>query len=253
MRSWILVFIILAGAGLCASAQTGDHSNMDNSLLYSEDLSEWSFGLDALFINRKITDDNDNPNTVKATAYSASVGYDVQPWLTVYGRIGQGEARVDEMDKDADGDWNMGLGLHANLWQVDIFDPEYLAGTLSLKGLLEYSNFKSGGSNTEIKWDEVYVSLLLSYRILSVENLFLFPNSLILSLGPSYSYMKGSYKTELGADTDFTAENEWGYTASMDVYLSQNFSLGAQFIGQGTTPINGLEHSTTSFNLRYRY
>jgi len=253
MRIWIAVLVIMTTLSLCGYAQTADHSSMENSLLYSEDLTEWSFGADVLLISRKIESDEDNgPGKVTARSYSASIGYDVRPWLTFFACLGQGEAKVDGMEKYADGDWNTALGLHANLWQVDIFDPAYLAGSLSLKTSLQYSYFKSGGSDTDVKWDEIYVAAIFSYQLMAVENLFLLPNSLVLSLGPSYSYMKGSYDTGL-TDSDFTAENQWGYTAALDVYISRNFSLGIQVIGQGTTPINGLEHSSTDINLRYRY
>jgi hypothetical protein len=52
---------------------------------------------------------------------------------------------------------------------------------------------------------------------------------------------------------DFDAEENWGYTAGADVYLSPNLSMGFHVQGQGSSPINGLELSVTDISLRYRY
>jgi hypothetical protein len=197
-----------------------------DAALYAASLSSWSVGLDYSFTERELKDNRGfmlTPETRDATFY---LGYDATTWLTVFGTAG-----ASEMKYKGNGTsfgkhtflWSG--GLQANLWRTDIADPEFMAGTLMIKGVGEYTQYKFTGSDyfDNPKWSDIWFAIPFSYELFVTkeDDLSQTPYSLTLSVGPAVSLIDSS--TIFGK---YSEKNNMGVMGAADIYLAHNFSLG---------------------------
>jgi len=211
-----------------------------DTLLTSETPVRWSVGVDYADLRRDIDPDNGGEQQLRARVYSGQVGFDVLHWLSVFATAGRSEAKLDFEDEYHDGEFKWSAGAKANWWHLDVIDPTFIAGRLGVQSTLEFAQYRSGSDNDEIKWNEGYADLTLSYEVFveQMKDLYQYPYSLVLYGGPALSKLDG----ELG-DTDFSESKLVGLIGGVDLYLAHNLALGGQV----------LYFDETSFSVSLRY
>lgn len=204
-----------------------------DAALYAASLSSWSVGLDGSFTKREFKDNHGfsiTPETRDATFY---LGYDATTWLTIFGTAGTSEMKSNGSFQFGSSQFGNGSflwsgGVQANLWRTDIADPEFMAGTLMLKGLVEYTKYNFDGSNYSDKpeWSDIWFALPFSYEVFVTkeEDLAQTPYSLTMSIGPAVSLINGS--TSDGRT--YSEKSSIGVMGGADIYMAHNLSFGFQ-------------------------
>ena len=187
-----------------------------------------SVGLTFEDIERGI-DTDIGDSVLKAESLSLYVGYDIEPWLTVFGSVGAAE--VDsESGIDTDSKMKVSAGVSAYVWEADILAPIFMAGRLSLKPTAELSRYESETAVGDVEWVEALVALPFGYERFDryPESPKGIATSLALYVGPAISYMDGSVDTIAG-NVDFNHDELLGVIAGLDIFLAPSVSLGAEF------------------------
>ncbi len=172
---------------------------------------------------------DDVDHILRADALSLYLGYDVLPWVTVFGSIGGVE--LDSVDgTDSDSKLKVSAGISAYIWEADILAPIYMAGRLSLKPMAEISHYESDTIDGDVEWIDVMAALPFGYERFDrhPESPKGIATSLALYVGPAISYVDGTVDTSSG-DDDFEHDELFGVIAGVDVFLSAGVSLGAEF------------------------
>jgi hypothetical protein len=246
MKIRLCLFCVTAMA-LCwtgnnASATIAGAGTRD-SAFYSSTLAKWSIGINAGAEERDV--DRTQPGKLDTRSAAFFMGYDVTSWLTLFGTVGAEELKYPGSPTYGKGQLRWSVGLQGNMWRYDVIDPEFLAGTLMLKSLVEYSehNFSDPDYTTKPEWSDFRVALPFAYEMYvdKQDNLGQTPYSLCLSAGPAVSLINGT----LGNNLDFKEKDEIGGVGAVDLYLSHNLSLG--FL------IEYFSHASMSGNLIYHF
>jgi hypothetical protein len=214
------------GAFQNAFAGMAGTGNRD-AAFYAANLSSWSVGLDGSVTEREFKDKRGSvviPNTRSGTFY---LGYDVVPaWLTLFGTAGTSEMKYKGSGSFGKGNFLWSGGLQANFWRTDIADPEFMAGTLMLKGVAEYTKYHFDGSDygNKPEWSDTYFALPFSYELFVTkeEELGQTPYSLTMSIGPAISLINGSSID----GREYSEKNNIGVMGGADIYMAHNLSLG---------------------------
>ncbi len=220
----------------------GDGSR--DTALYSSSISRLSIGIDANTSEREINQHNAN-RIIDTQSAALLLGVDLTKWLTLFGTAGAAQFEYKGGSEYGDSTLKWSGGLQANLWRTDILDPEFMAGTLMLKSVIEYSqyNFDSNNYSDKPKWNDFVAELPISYEIYTEreDDLAQTPYSLALSLGPAVSLIKG---TTMG-NGSFSEKQSIGVMGAVDVYLAHNLSIGAY--------IQHFDRSSVGGNLIYHF
>ena len=225
----------VAGVGVRDSATVGT-------------IERWSVGVNAELMKRElhVSGDNSNP-TAEARSVSLFAGYDVLKWLTVFGTVGGSDFKPAYADTYGDSNAKFSLGLQGNLWQMAVTDPDFLAGSLMLKSIVEISSHRIGGNGYDGDWQEYAVTIPVCYEIFAGDrdNTKETPYSLAFSVGPALSILNGSTSGSLGRNTDFRQKSPFGGFAAVDLYISHNLSVGCQ--------LTYFDDATVGGNLIYNF
>ncbi len=177
---------------------------------------------------------------LKANSASLYIGYDILPWLTVFGTVGGVELDDATEGVETDAGLKISAGVSAYLWQVNILEPIFMAGRFSFKPTAEVTQYNTDSNVGDGSWIDAVVSLLLGY-----ERFDQFPastqgidTSLAVYIGPALSYMSGTIDS-LEGDADFDASEDLGIVGGADIYLSPQVSLGVAFSVFDETTISG--------------
>ena len=247
---WIATAMLVVG-GVARAATLGEVGMHDSlvkaeltegrhgSLFQADMLDRWSVGGDYVHVNRPITMDNGTPRNLEARVSSFQLGVDLAPWLMLFGTCGSSESRLNEA-KDYD---NSGLkwsgGLRVNWWHVDIKDPTFLAGRISLQSNAEYTLYQMGKT---LSWNEGYGDLTAHYEVFvnGSDAIFEYPYSIVWYGGVAASALDGK-----SGGLGFSEEDAAGLVGGMDVYLSHNLAVGVQVQAFGDASIGA--------SLRYHF
>lgn len=246
--SWFSSAVILMIGLNAGYGGTLTGSGPHYTLFEQDNLARLCLGGDYIRQERTISLEGQSGTTdLEANHGMGYVGIDILSWLAVFGAVGGTSAKVQDADGYGNTRVNWAAGLSANLWHLDVTDPEFLAGSLSLRVLGEYSQFKSGDSDTdEIKWQEWFATLLASYEIFVTDSIDLdqIPFSLVLSVGPVFSKLDGTFDVS-GQKLDFSEEQSYGIGGGVEVFIANNLSLGGQ--------VQYYDSVTYGANLRYHF
>jgi opacity protein-like surface antigen len=199
------------------AAPVADSSSQLNYLVKAKDLSKISIGTYYMDVLRKVDTSEASGAKLEGNRGMAYIGYDVLPWLCVYGAAGAGEyeLRGGGTSSGTDGQW--GFGVRANLLDHFIKDPTLLEHRIELRSGANYTSVdtKLGGRSED--WGEFSASLTLHLVNDIVGNKELMPTSIGLYVGPVYStYLNG----------DVEEDTSVGVSGGMEIVISENISLG---------------------------
>ncbi len=220
------VFLGLSALG--ASAGSLINSDSRATLITQDRLDNLSVGAQFHSIRRDLIFENEHVETLEAYTYGGFVGYDILPWMTLYGTLGACQAKVGEYPERGSDKFTWSAGLNMNLWQMQINDPSFMAGCCSIRATAGYGQYESGNSDRQaVSWGEWSGALTLNYELYAREagDLDRVPYSLLLSAGPAVSKISGDVETPAGKD-DFDEDHQVGVAGSVVIFAAHNLSVG---------------------------
>jgi len=220
----ITVFTILASQ---LTAATISESISGESLVAAPPMERFSAGINYDQGKRGIKSGNSDLGAMEYRAYSAFLGYDLAGWCTAFVTIGRSQSiypgRSDEYG-DAEAKWS--LGINGSLWHVTVDDPDLFIGRVSIKPVLEFTQYNSESDGEEIKWNDISGALFLSYDKVIQDPGYNITEFYGYSfyLGPAFSTIDGTRNKEI----DFDATRGFGIIGGLDFFITSHLSLGGQ-------------------------
>jgi opacity protein-like surface antigen len=192
----------------------------------------FSIGAYSLNQKRSITDDGDFAADWSVRHLMTYVGFDVQPWLTIQGGIGQSDLSVEGDSRDSDLEWMGGAQvrlLDYMLLEPIIGDDTYWFG---LDSKFQYTSSKSEGLRDDLTWGEMFASLTLS--LTSRPERYGFMDRISLFFGPAVSLIRGKE-----GDTDITEDQSFGFVGGLQFVPTDNLTFKFEIQQFGDMTIGG--------------
>ena len=216
MLSVIVVSVLGVVPALSAiGAPLGPSNASREYILGVHELSAWSSGVYYEDQKREVQESHGfGTAEMRAKRLWTYIGYDLLPWMTAFGSVGTVKAQFNDGDfSDQDLEW--GGGAQFNLIDQEIMDPTLFENRIRLNAGVHYTSSQcetwNGG---ELKWEELFGSLLVSIVNDVNQNKFFGPESIAIFAGPIYSDLMG----------DLKAEEEIGFTAGFQVFFTKRVS-----------------------------
>ena len=228
-RTTVTVFTLCL-LSLSASALTLPSAQAPEHAYQSQDLSRWSVGFEYEMIKRGIELDQTSGDTLlEGDAYALFIGYDLSRHTTLFGSLGTSRAELGEEAVSNDRGVKFSAGIANKFWNYDVLTPRFMAGRLSVRPMAEFAYYmsKETESSSEVDWYTIGAALPVGYTIFrEVTDLRqVYQTGLDLWAGPALSYLDGS-STYRGATRDFTGSQEFGWVAGVDIYITEQLSIG---------------------------
>jgi len=208
--------------------------SIGDDYLHTMNLERVSVGFNFEDIQRYVDVDGmgDLTQSIDATSYSLFLGFDVQPWLTVFGTLGQTENDSNLPEEDADSERLMkwSLGVHGNLYKWDFQAPRALIGDrLTIKCFFEYADYRKDQNSGEVQWNDLVLAVPIAYerfeRNAKLDESELY--RLSIYAGPILSLIDGTIDYQTGS-LDFQETESLGLVAGVDIYFTSSVSIGGQ-------------------------
>jgi opacity protein-like surface antigen len=207
----ILAVALPAGAVPRAAESSGAHY-----LVAAEPLARWHLGGFYRYHDREIKPDDDFVQN-KAGVH---VGYDLLPWLSVYGVIGASWAKIEPYpDEYSDAAPEFGGGVWLNLLDHDI------AGNLALETRLRiqaqaqvtHASLDNVYDNGDVSYTEFFSSLTVSVINELIGNKNYWPDAIGIFAGPVVNSLHSDEIDNKGGVV--------GITAGIDMYVTSGLTL----------------------------
>jgi len=243
----IVIVTLLSGSALPVNAGSVPVSMSHDTLLVQRKLPWVSVGVGLEILERELRVDKTSTGRVRANTLSGYLGIDALHWLTVFGTMGRLE--IDSIDIPGavgalDNDRRWSFGVSANVWHINIEEPEVMTGRLSIGLIGEYTQYDASGTGESLDWTEQAIAIPVSYFVPAEQRKLSSVHGAAFFLGPIYSLIDGDYSTG-GRRVDFDEEQEFGLLAGTDVFLARNVTVGAQ--------IQYFEQVSANFSFRYHF
>jgi hypothetical protein len=194
-------------------------------LIAAKDLLPWSYGLTAKVGSREVNADG-NAEDMDVMLMMGFVGYDILPWVTIYGAAGSGILAAGD-DNDKTGSFAMGVGARANLLDQEIMDPTLFEDRIRVNAGAEYVYSQVEINDSDDDFYEFEVSVMISIVNDVIGHKRYLPYAISLYLGPVYSNIEG------GADE----REEFGFAGGLEVFYTKrvSFEMGMEQFGQDSS------------------
>jgi opacity protein-like surface antigen len=234
------VSAVLLVCGTAAQAVSLPGTIVRDSKFESEGVEFLTVGADYEGIERDVKSDDRPTVTLESSSWSGFVGFDVAPWCTVFFTAGSSALKDEAGDGNEDARLKWSVGGSMNLWRLDIREPGFLAGRLSIRTLAEFSRYASEGDQRDTHWTDLTFALPVQHEFFveSPAEMGSEVFSLALYGGPIVSFLDGTVELS-GQDIDFSEKNDLGVMAGADLYLSSNLSVGCQLVAFDEVTIRG--------------
>lgn len=210
------------------------------SILFGSDFDNLSVSAGYSHVKRNMHDRSNESveGTFKADLGYLILTYDFSPWLSVGAGVGQSEALPQSgggiAGKENDGKEMWTFGLQANLWQGDIYEPDYLTSRCRIQSSASFWTHDSTVYGTSVNWDELRADLLFSVESFVTglgEDTTESPYSLIVYGGLVYSklYLDSAISLTSSArtaETKYGQDQSTGFAAGLVLKLHNNLWLG---------------------------
>ena len=129
------------------------------SMLFGADFDNLGLSLGYDNLSRKVQFKN-NPadeDLLQADQGYILLTYDLCPWLDVNAGIGQSQIKptsTTSSDNSSDGKALWTVGIHANIWQGDIYEPEYFMSRCKLHSSFGFWSNESSVDGYDLDWTE---------------------------------------------------------------------------------------------------
>lgn len=227
-------------------------SNRDEEYLLSsdKDMSRFSAGFNLERNDRLLTYTDwrngfQYERLFKFARYKGYVGFDLLPWLTVYGtgggcRIGVGYDQ--EVKEFAGGDTEYGGGFRVNILDHIILDPLVMEDRVRLTASVQYtrSSFEVESIDHVFDWNERRGTVQLSIVNDIPASFWFHPESIALNLGIVYSDIEGSHNID-------EANGGWS-TVGLELFYSKRITVDASMYFSNDNETRGM---TAGVHLRF--
>ena len=191
----------------------------------SSDLSHWSCGIysDARDRDVDIGGELLRLETDKIMGY---VGYDLKRWMILYVTAGGSESTLlqpnSDIIEDESGAVDLGLGLKFNILDHEIMDPTLFEDKIRIDAGVQYSLSTLEHDRVSEDYGEVSASLTLGIVNDVQGNILFLPNSIEIFGGGLFSAFPVG---------DIDVENEFGWTAGVDIFYTEKVTIEASVQG----------------------
>jgi hypothetical protein len=193
----------------------------------------FSLGAYSQYQKRGMTDDSDFVTDWSIRHLMMYAGFDLRPWLTIQGGIGQSDLSIaDDEARDADMEW-MG-GAQVRLLDYMLLEPVIGDDTywLGVDSQFRYTSSKSEGFGGDITWGEMFGSLTMSLTSRPERSGFM--DRISLYFGPAVSMIRGK-----DGNTDVSEDQSLGFIGGLHFVPSDNFTLTLEFQQFGAMTVGG--------------
>ncbi|MDA0990749.1 MAG: hypothetical protein O3A51_08365 [Verrucomicrobia bacterium] len=219
--------IILLTAGV-ASAATAATSMSRESLINQASMDRISVGAFYEHFDRDIAQSVSAGGRLTGDAYGGYLGIDLAHWLTLFGTLATfsvDDIKVPGTPKTYGDDSKWSVGINASVWEHAVTEPTFMEGRLTIGLVAEYASFDVADAGATLEWTELAVAVPVSYYLPADRSLISEVDGLLLTAGPIYSTLDGSYR-DGGFHVDFEQDKEIGLLAGAEVYLARNVTVG---------------------------
>jgi opacity protein-like surface antigen len=232
MKRSVVVYLVAAmtvASGLTEglAAPRGGSSAGKDYLISSEALAGWRCGAYGGTGNREVEIDHFDRD-MRTSMGAAYAGYAVVPWLSPYVSVGVSKTKFDEASSEGN-EAALGLGANLNLLNHEILDPALFEDRLCINGAVQYEAMGAKLYDDDVQWSDLSAWLTVSIvNDLTGSKIFA-PMSIALFGGPMFSYLIG----------DVEAKDLVGFTAGIEVFLTQRVSFDVRAESIGDTSVWG--------------
>ena len=231
-KSIVLGLIVFVIVGLSHTQAATLPGGTGDDFMAVGSADKFSVGVNYENIKRYVEPDQGEDFRLDASSVSLFLGYDVIDWLTVFATVGQSENSSDFILGQADSrqvKWS--VGANANLYKWYIREPKVATGDrVTIRAFAEFARYEADTGAGNMDWNDILIVIPIAYerfernsRIDNDSELF----RLSIYAGPALSFVNGSLDTGVG-DTDFSAKQEFGVVAGIDLYFTRSISIGGQ-------------------------
>jgi hypothetical protein len=190
------------------------------------------------FLERQVRIDGGVPGVLRARQGLGHVGIDVFRWLTLSAAIGTSDLSVWEGMNFNDHATVFGGGLRSRFVGLGDTGPESRVGKWVIQAEAQYLHHEVDSFDQAMDWGEWCANLQLRYELFAFgmgEDTEKYPYSAAFYVGPTWSHLDG----------DIEAQKHAGAIAGIDVSLTHDFAVGAEF--------QFYEEVTTAFRVGYHF
>ena len=205
--------VVTAHAAPRSAAGSGRHF-----LQAAENLDSWHVGGYGRTHKRRVKEDSSKVKTdIEISRGLVVVGYDVLPWLTVYGAIGGSDADI-KLTNESDSAVELGVGAWFNLLDHDTLDFLETIHRFRIQGALQYTVF----SNDDITWNEIAGNVTFGLTNEIIGNKTFWPHEITVYAGPAMNLV-------LCSDYKVSSSNSFGLVAGIETQINKRTGLGVAF------------------------
>ena len=243
----IALFTLFTGLTLHAFAGSAPISMSEDTFLVQRKMPWVSVGGGIELLERQLQLAGGAPGRVRAENVLGYLGVDLRHWFTVFGTLGQLNMQSVDIPGavgDFKDDRRWSFGFNANVWHIDIEEPEIMAGRLTIGLVGEYTRYDASETGESLEWTEYALAVPIGYMLYVEPRKIQTVHGAVFFAGPIYSTLDGDYSAG-GSRTDFDEEQPLGVLAGVDVFLAKNLTLGGH--------IQYFEEPSANFSLRYHF
>lgn len=224
----LVVATVMGSVQAATLSGAGTHE----TLLEQDSLDFLTIGVDYQHQQRDISTSSQGKMRLKSQTIDGYVGFDAFQWLILFVTAGGSAAKVSETGSFNEPKFKWSTGFNLNLWHIDLAEPEFMEGRLSLRTHTEFAMHASGDESEKIKWSEMFAALLVNYEVLAVRagEPDTYPYSLDLYVGPAVSWLFNGYynapASSGGQRVDFNQDRVFGLVGGVELYVASNLSFG---------------------------
>jgi hypothetical protein len=226
-----IILTVLATFAGASGAATLSGAGTRETLIEQDYLDFLTIGADYQLQERDISTSSQGKMRLKSQAIDGYIGIDPYRWLMIFATFGGSAAKIGDAGSYNNAKFKWSAGFDVNWWRLEITDPIFMAGELSLKTHVEFSMQNSGSGAEKISWNETIAALFANYEVYVTRkgDLEKYPYSLAFFVGPALSWLDGDYyaNNNTSQKVDFHEDHLVGLVGGLDLYASHNLSFGA--------------------------
>ncbi len=232
-RSRFFIALVVAGMGTwdgsrAAYAAASGDASIQSSLWESLTLPGLTVGADHERLYRTVKPEGMRTRNVEVESNSFFLGLPLNSWAQIFGSGGYAQVKRMNRHDWGDGFFRGRVGLAAHLWRVNVPEPEFMAGGLSLRAAADYGYGSFDDGEESGHWHEYSFTATIHYDILAEDRpgQASYPYSLDLYVGPVAQWLTGERLIE-GGNRPFEQSRVVGLAFGANLFLTPRLSIGS--------------------------
>ena len=231
----ILGLVVFASLQTAYADPTGSAFNSRDYLADSHNRPQWSVGLYHGVQKRDMTS-GIGSGVFEMRRQFVRVGYNVQPWLSIFGGAGQAEMKPSGSPSHLDSDSEYHYGVHVRLVDHEFEDVKMVENYVRI----DLTYMVSDSDNDDFSWEEDSASLMFSFVNELGRDQIYTPHSIGLFAGPYWSDIDASV-----GSFAFSEQDDLGLVAGLNIYFNPHFSFQWE--------LQMFEENSSQLGLRFRF